>query len=58
MAVQPEKAMLKETKKVGPAEAKLKSLMRRDQPIDVSGSKVSFKKKEVQIREDPDDIGE
>ena len=58
VAVQPEKAMMKETKKMGPAEAKLKSMMKREPIIDVSVSKPSFKKKEVQIREDHDDIGE
>ena len=56
VAIKPEKAMPKEEKKVGPAEAKLKSLMGRKEPtIDVSGPKVTFKKKETKHKEEEEE---
>ena len=46
-AIKPEKALPKDEKKVGPAQAKLKSMMNKKEPImETSGPKVSFKRKE------------
>jgi hypothetical protein len=55
--IQPERIMPKEERKIGPAESKLKSMMKKDSPISIDLRSPVGHKNKVR-KESDDDIGE